>query len=373
MIRTLALATAYILSTVIIRYKLKDESPDAFNDAMQALTIASFSTLAWLLWSYGGGVSNWPNVLPFAVVQVFAYSIFLVSKYLGVRKIVRGIDGFVTTLATLIFMGVALFVSLPKMKGRYVEVLLAVCFGLPLVFALPSLYKKTSYGTEVTRAAAASGLVYSRGTSDMFEEVEFVHNRETGARCGVYVDKDIESKTIYVSFAGSDSKVDWLRTNFDVEAETYAMECKASEGAPVVHKGFLKAWKSIEEPVWEKISNVMLRQGGSGKVVVCGHSLGGAVATIASLDLYCKSEKNYRNSMSVITFGSPKVGNTVFRDAFAHTIPTSVRVVTVYDPVPKMTIADFVHVPTEFVLGGIALKDPHDISAYKQLLAKATR
>jgi hypothetical protein len=361
-----AVLAAYILAVILIRRDLKNGSPDAFNDAIQTLTIAAFVSMAWVMWSRGG-VEAWPSLLPFTLAQILAHAIFLILKHIGARGAVRRIDGVVTTLATTIFTGVAMVALIPRMRGRSLEVLGSVCFGLPLVFALPSLVKPNAYQDDIYRAATASHLVYSRGTSDMFQEVEFIHNRETGARCGVYVDKDIESKTIYVAFSGTDSKVDWIRTNFDVEAERYAVECGQNappSTPPVVHKGFLKAWKSIEEPVWDKISQVMLRLGGSGKVVVCGHSLGGAMATIAGADLFCKVETGYQKSFSVITFGSPRVGNASFRDMFDSLIPRSVRVVTVYDPIPKTTINDFVHVKQEYLLGGGVLGSPHNIKTY---------
>lgn len=138
----------------------------------------------------------------------------------------------------------------------------------------------------------------------------------------------------------------------------------------MVHKGFLKAWKSIEEPVWDKISRVMLRLGGSGKVVVCGHSLGGAMATIAGVDLYCNVEPRYQKSFSIVTFGSPRVGNIAFKDLFDSLIPRSVRVVTVYDPIPKTTINDFVHVDDEYLLGGV-VGSPHNIKTYINGLQRA--
>jgi hypothetical protein len=369
-VSTGAVLAAYILGVVLARMKLKDGSQDTLNDVTQALTLVAFISVIWLMVFRGGGIAAWPTLLPFATVQVLGHAIFILSKYLGGRNRVRRIDGFVTTLATTIFSMVAMVIILPKVRGRFAEVLSSVCCVLPVLFALPYLITKppASEGDDITRAAEVSRLVYTRGTSQIFEEVEFVHNRETGARCGVYVEKNTESKTIYVSFAGSDSQTDWVRTNFDIEAQQYSLECKTSKGKSVVHKGFLKAWKSIEEPVWEKVANVMLRHAGSGRVVVCGHSLGGAMATLASLDIFCKAEETYRKTLSVITFGSPRVGNASFRDLFQTVIPRSVRVVNVYDPVPKTPIIDFVHAADAYVLGGFGGIDPHGIKTYLKSL-----
>jgi triacylglycerol lipase len=118
----------------------------------------------------------------------------------------------------------------------------------------------------------------------------------------------------------------------------------------MVHQGFLNAWKSIREKVWAILSDMMLRKAGSGRLVMCGHSLGGALATLAAPDLACLVEPQYKKNLSVITFGAPKVGTKEFKKAFDALIPASSRVVTIYDPVPKLVINDFVHVKDEVVV-----------------------
>ena len=359
----------YLLSIVFAQRRLREASSDALNDSVQLLTLVAFMFLVGILVMYGGGVDVWPTIIPFSAVQVLVYAIFILGKFLGGRRFVRSIDGFVTTLATTIFTTTAMTVMLPKMRGRYMEVFGTVFLGLPLLFALPALLKSQSgVGDDVRAAVEASRLVYSRSTSAMFDEVEFVNNRDTGARCGVYVSKDAANTTIYIAFAGSDSETDWVRTNFDLEEETYPSKCTVVRTeVPRVHKGFLKAWKSIEEPVWDKVSKVMLRYAGSGKVVICGHSLGGAMATLAGLDIFWDVEEKYQKSLSVITFGSPRVGNASFRALYTSTIPRSLRVVTIYDPVPKTTINDFVHVPTEYMIPGVGV-NPHGLTTYMNSL-----
>ena len=356
----------YVASTMAVRAKFKDASPDTLNDTLQTLTLAAFAVMAWLVFARLGGMSAWPNALPFASIQVLAHAAFLIFKYIGGRKLVRRVDGFVTTLGTILFAAVAMLIMFPNVHGRSLEIALGVCCGLPLLFALPTLVTPAHIDDTVIRAAEASKLVYTRATTDAFSEVEFVSDKTTGARCGVYV----ANGDIYVTFAGSDSNVDWVRTNFDVASGPYSSSCGDSKSA-VVHVGFLNAWKSIEELVWEKVSNVMLRQGGSGRVIVCGHSLGGAVATLAGMDIFCKVENKYKSSFSVITFAAPKVGNLAFKNMYDARIPTSIRVVTIYDPVPKINIEDFVHVKGERMLPGTAIGDPHAMNAYLKTVRKS--
>ena len=61
-----------------------------------------------------------------------------------------------------------------------------------------------------------------------------------------------------------------------------------------VHKGFAEGWDGVRALVTEKLA------GHSGKLLVTGHSLGAAIATLAALE----TEPD-----ALITFGSPLVGN----------------------------------------------------------------
>ena len=48
------------------------------------------------------------------------------------------------------------------------------------------------------------------------------------------------------------------------------------------------------------------------RIIVTGHSLGGAIATMAAIDLYWI----YGAKIKIINFGSPRVGNLAFHDYF---------------------------------------------------------
>ena len=66
------------------------------------------------------------------------------------------------------------------------------------------------------------------------------------------------------------------------------------------------------------------------KIIIAGHSMGAAVATI--MGLYCATTT--RKPVEVYTFGSPKVGNTTFVNAFEKYVSKSERYVNGEDPIP---------------------------------------
>lgn len=96
-----------------------------------------------------------------------------------------------------------------------------------------------------------------------------------------------------------------------------------------VHDGFLDAYKSVRPFVTSNLQNLMnLHKKAS--VYITGHSLGGAVAVLAAVDL---------NQMgipiqAIYTFGQPRVGNSNFADYLNSKFPQLHRVIDNSDPIP---------------------------------------
>ena len=67
----------------------------------------------------------------------------------------------------------------------------------------------------------------------------------------------------------------------------------------------------------------------SKKFIVSGHSLGSALATLTALDL----ASNYKYDVSVVTFGSPRVGNKDFREVMEKYVPDNYRIYFPDDPI----------------------------------------
>ena len=99
-----------------------------------------------------------------------------------------------------------------------------------------------------------------------------------------------------LSFPGTDDVQDWLRDLEVVEV----IEHKEYPG--LVHNGFAERLDAI----WHKIPLPPI-----GPITVIGHSLGGALATLASIRL-----QSMGYIPTVYSFGSPRVGNTTFAKAY---------------------------------------------------------
>ena len=135
-----------------------------------------------------------------------------------------------------------------------------------------------------------------------------------------------------IVFPGTASLHDAL-TDVEIGKETW--------GGGKVHHGFLKAYDSVHQGIL-----ALLPPGAS--LVISGHSLGGALATLCA-DLL---DEMYHVA-DVITFGSPRVGNGAFaRDYNARLSPATVRLVNAEDPIPHMPwcFGTYRHVNTQHYL-----------------------
>lgn len=114
-----------------------------------------------------------------------------------------------------------------------------------------------------------------------------------------------------------------------------------------IHKGFAMAYASVSHRVMRSIKRLIDEH--PRPVFLTGHSLGGALATICSLDVWIKLRIS-RRQIFVSTFGSPRVGNESFRRIYNSAIALHWRIVVDPDMVPKVPKVGYRHVGKKVVL-----------------------
>ena len=88
----------------------------------------------------------------------------------------------------------------------------------------------------------------------------------------------------------------------DIKADLNALPDRAQNGAGFVHNGFQEEVNKL----WEQLNGALDKMKIDGKkIYVCGHSLGGAMATIATSRMQDKVDALY-------TYGSPRTGSKKF-------------------------------------------------------------
>jgi triacylglycerol lipase len=110
----------------------------------------------------------------------------------------------------------------------------------------------------------------------------------------------------------------------DIKADLNAIPRKAKSGG-WVHMGF----QTEVDKVWDEITTVLAKHGEGRDLYITGHSLGGAMATIAASRLKTKTKALY-------TYGSPRVGTRSFVKSFNT---PHYRHVNNNDIVPKVPFA----------------------------------
>lgn len=102
-----------------------------------------------------------------------------------------------------------------------------------------------------------------------------------------------------------------------------------------IHYGFLQAYKSIQDALHRAIKLLSEDLSDKYSFYFTGHSLGGALATLAAVDM----QKRYNldgNRVCMMSFGAPKVGNMNFAKVFNELVPNAFRIVNDKDAIAHL-------------------------------------
>jgi len=105
--------------------------------------------------------------------------------------------------------------------------------------------------------------------------------------------------------------------------------------------------------MWPQVQNQMtqlVQKYPNYKIYVTGHSLGGAVASLAASALL---QNNITTNASLYTFGEPRVGDYIFSRGFDSQISDAWRVIHYIDPFPHIPFCEYI-----FVNGPIPVCNP---------------
>ena len=118
-------------------------------------------------------------------------------------------------------------------------------------------------------------------------------------KAGLDVDYAIIEKygIIYLLFQQSKDKLDW-KINFQFWAKPY----KNQKNPMLIHRGFVKAWKSCNDVIMEELLE-KIEDNPYKIVVIAGWSYGGAMALLAVEDFNFRTGK----TAELVTFGAPKI------------------------------------------------------------------
>ena len=111
-----------------------------------------------------------------------------------------------------------------------------------------------------------------------------------------------------------------------------------------VHKGFYKAEQAVYADVLAQVETLVAKYP-SYTVLVTGHSLGAAMATLTAMDLQNSGVGNVK----LVNFGSPRVGDTNFANWYSDNMAYRNRITHHKDMVPHCPMHErFTHISGEW-------------------------
>jgi len=142
------------------------------------------------------------------------------------------------------------------------------------------------------------------------------------------------AKELVAVIRGTDTILEWLH-----DASFLMVPSPIAGGHGFTEDGFTAVYRSMRigqadgTPLAKDSIKDYLDAGAATSVTVCGHSLGGALATLLTLDVGlntpCRSPTSY-------TYASPRTGDHFFAGAYNAAIPSTYRIANRQDLVPKL-------------------------------------
>jgi triacylglycerol lipase len=138
------------------------------------------------------------------------------------------------------------------------------------------------------------------------------------------------------------------RTLQDNESDTdlYQVTYPFVEDAGKTHRGFTCIYLSTREELIKQLNELSAAK----RLMVAGHSLGGALAALAALDIAANT--GFKQPV-VYTYGSARTGDPEFAARFDQVVKNSFRIVNVHDIIPTLPARAY---PPPFTRNGLFYK-----------------
>lgn len=172
---------------------------------------------------------------------------------------------------------------------------------------------------QVVRAIPLIAQCYRSNVRSLYEEV-------VGATVMVDGEEKVETERT-VAVGGTDSLEDVI-ADLWVEMVPATLTPRTAATNAKLHAGFLRAFQMSCDSI---ISQCLAAD----RVVLVGHSMGGALACMAAYVLVTE----YRmplDRVKVVTLGTPRMGNSTWANLYGDAVPQTWRIATAADPITRL-------------------------------------
>ncbi|KAM0805935.1 Lip3 precursor [Usnea florida] len=176
-------------------------------------------------------------------------------------------------------------------------------------------------GTKVTCAAGNCPLVQADAVTTVYE---FQNSGVTGVTGYLAVDHTLGLTVL--AFRGTHTIRNWA-ADFDavLVPTDICSEC-------FCHQGFYDSWRDSRTGILAALANTTTTYP-TNQLIITGHSLGGAIATIAAAEI----RKSTAHPADLYTYGAPRIAGTVLSSYITNqNLGGNYRVTHYDDPVPRL-------------------------------------
>lgn len=210
------------------------------------------------------------------------------------------------------------------------------------LFEKSDYFSKNSHNGFLNRGVKKLLYTFLKGKRSIVD-LQFTYSKKTDEKSG--------KNLIVVVFQGSQEGPDWM-TNFSLKDIDFYRRGKVHQGFYHSLKLFIKTLRKennkIQHAILFDLFNDITRFNLNTKIMLTGHSLGGALATLVGC--YLIELGVLRENLSVYSFGAPPLGTKQFCDFYNNKIDVY-RMVNESDIVPKLDkVSRFYHLGEEIVL-----------------------
>jgi hypothetical protein len=186
---------------------------------------------------------------------------------------------------------------------------------------------------------------------------------------------------VVIALRGTEGIMEWVQ-----DAKFGAVPCPFLTSGGKTEDGFTDVYESMAidqaggKDTLAKVLPTIAWKKPVTSLTICGHSLGGALATLLALDVAANSPAPF-NDPTAYTYASPKTGDPAFVSTYNHVVPNTLRIANRVDLVPKLPLPPlYDHVSGLFEVSPVKLIPPavlikfdirceHILTSYLHLLS----
>ncbi|XP_073308028.1 secreted mono- and diacylglycerol lipase 1-like isoform X1 [Primulina huaijiensis] len=168
------------------------------------------------------------------------------------------------------------------------------------------------------------------GLTEGFEIIDLIVDVKSCLQGFVGVATDLNATVVAIRGTQGLSLQNWVEDLFWKQLDT---DYPGVDDA-MVHHGFYSAYynTSLRSGVLNAVQKAKQLYGDT-KIMLTGHSMGGAIAAFCGLDLRLSFG---HQDIQVMTFGQPRIGNAAFAAYYSEVLPNTFRITNGHDIVPHL-------------------------------------